>query len=93
MIHDMSSLLDLWANDANIKAIILRGAGEKAFCAGGDIRALYDAAKHGNGAEQGFFRREYELNFKLHRYPHSGQLQISLYEPLSPLRIKFYYRL
>ncbi len=68
MIHEMSSLLDEWANDDNINAIILRGAGEKAFCAGGDIRALYDAAKAGNGAEQEFFRQEYELNFKIHRY-------------------------
>jgi enoyl-CoA hydratase/carnithine racemase len=68
MIHDMSSLLDKWASDDNIKAIILRGAGEKAFCAGGDIRALYDAAKRGDGAEQEFFRQEYELNFKIHRY-------------------------
>ena len=44
MIHDTSLLLDEWARDDNINAIILRGAGEKAFCAGGDIRALYDAA-------------------------------------------------
>lgn len=72
MIHELSSLLDEWASDDNIKAIIFRGAGEKAFCAGGDIRALYDAAKRGDAgdknAEQEFFRQEYELNFKIHRY-------------------------
>ena len=68
MIHEMSSLLDEWARDDNIKAIILRGAGEKAFCAGGDIRALYDAAKKGNGSQHEFFRQEYELNFNIHRY-------------------------
>jgi enoyl-CoA hydratase/carnithine racemase len=68
MIHDMSSLLDEWARDDNINAIILRGAGEKAFCAGGDIRALYDAAKRADGSQHDFFRQEYELNFKIHRY-------------------------
>ncbi len=68
MIRDMSLLLEKWASDDNIKAIILRGAGEKAFCAGGDIRALYDAAKRGDGAEHDFFRQEYELDFKIHRY-------------------------
>ncbi len=68
MIHELSSRLDNWAKDDDIRAIIIRGAGEKAFCAGGDIRALYDAAKRGDGAEQEFFRHEYELNYKIHRY-------------------------
>ncbi len=68
MIHEISLRLDDWAHDDNIKAIMIRGAGEKAFCAGGDIRALYDAAKRGDGAEQEFFRSEYALNFKIHRY-------------------------
>ena len=68
MIEEMSRLLDSWANDDNIKAIIVRGAGEKSFCAGGDIRALYEAAKKADGSEHEFFVREYELNFKIHRY-------------------------
>ena len=68
MIHEISLRLDDWAQEDNIKAIIIRGAGEKAFCAGGDIHALYDAAKRGDGTEQEFFRREYELDFKIHRY-------------------------
>ncbi len=68
MIQSMTALLTEWAKDDNVKAIIVRGAGEKAFCAGGDIRALYDTARRGDGSEHDFFREEYELDFNIHRY-------------------------
>ena len=32
-----------WAREDAIKTVIIRGAGDRAFCAGGDIRMLYDA--------------------------------------------------
>jgi enoyl-CoA hydratase/carnithine racemase len=68
MIRHMSSQLKRWSTDENIHAIIVRGAGEKAFCAGGDIRELYEAGKRGDGSHHDFFREEYELNFLIHRY-------------------------
>ena len=68
MIDEMSRLLAGWAADPNIKAIMVRGAGEKSFCAGGDIRALYEVGKRADGSEHDFFVREYELNFAIHRY-------------------------
>ena len=68
MVKSMTALLADWALDANIKAIVVRGAGEKAFCAGGDIRALYETAKRGDRSELAFFREEYALNFTIHRY-------------------------
>lgn len=68
MVTSLAALLAEWAKDENVKAIIVRGAGEKAFCAGGDIRALYDTAKRGDGSQFPFFREEYELNFTIHRY-------------------------
>ncbi len=68
MIKSLTELLADWAVDDNIKAIIVRGAGAKAFCAGGDIRALYEAAIRGDHSEQDFFREEYALNFTIHRY-------------------------
>ena len=37
-----------WADDPAVGAVLLDGAGERGFCAGGDIRALYDAAKSGD---------------------------------------------
>lgn len=68
MIDAMSSWLGQWETDDNIKAIIVRGAGEKSFCAGGDVRALYESGKRGDGSELEFFLREYSLNYKIHRY-------------------------
>src|SRR5262249_54557334 len=40
----MTALLREWASDPNVGAVLLDGAGERAFCAGGDIRALYESA-------------------------------------------------
>ena len=41
----------------------------KAFCAGGDIRALYDSFHAGAPLRQRFFVDEYRLDYALHRYP------------------------
>ena len=43
MVNEMSLLLDKWEVDPNIKMVILSGSDEKAFCAGRDIRALYES--------------------------------------------------
>jgi enoyl-CoA hydratase len=48
---------------------MLDGAGERAFCAGGDIRALYDAAKSGDFLPARFWATEYKLNVLIARYP------------------------
>ncbi len=64
--------LDAWAGDASIGIVAIRGAGERAFAAGGDIRALYDAGRpgHGDGRRNfAFFADEYRLNTKIKRYP------------------------
>ena len=70
MITSMAALLAEWATDESIYAIVVRGAGEKAFCAGGDIRALYDLARRGedNARLLNFFSDEYQLDFDIHRY-------------------------
>lgn len=70
----MTSLLRGWALDPAVGAVLLDGAGERGFCAGGDIRALYDAAKTG-AVETGdslparFWATEYKLNVLIARYP------------------------
>ncbi len=75
---DMIRLLDRqlrrWACDPRIACVVLHGAGEKAFCAGGDIRSLYQAVKAQSGslphpAALQFFTEEYRLDYLLHRYP------------------------
>ena len=36
MFHKMWILLTNWANDPEIRCVVVRGAGEKSFCSGGD---------------------------------------------------------
>lgn len=68
MVRQLQQQLDAWAADANVRAIVLRGAGEKAFCAGGDIRSLYDSFKSGDTLHEDFFVEEYALDLTLHHY-------------------------
>ena len=68
-VHALHSRLDAWAADDTVKAVVIEGTGEKAFCAGGDIRALYDAAKAGEMEYvAAFYRDEYRLNRKIKTY-------------------------
>jgi enoyl-CoA hydratase len=71
MIRVMDPQLRAWARDPEIQTIVLTGAGEKAFCAGGDVRAVYEAGKGINGADKSltreFFFEEYRLNRLIHR--------------------------
>jgi enoyl-CoA hydratase len=58
-----------WRDDEAIRAVIIRGAGERAFCAGGDIRALYQAALGGAADSTDFYRQEYRMNARIKHYP------------------------
>ncbi len=50
----------------DIKAVIITGAGDKAFCAGGDVKAVHAAKQRGDlGMLEDFYRREYTLNYRL----------------------------
>lgn len=70
MIRDIVQLLKRWQADSSIKAVIIEGAGDKAFCAGGDVRAIYDAQRNGDcGTCDAFFREEYTLNSYIYFYP------------------------
>lgn len=68
MVRQLRQQLDAWAADSQINAVVLRGAGEKAFCAGGDIRSLYDSYKSGDSLHQDFFVEEYALDLAIHHY-------------------------
>jgi enoyl-CoA hydratase len=61
-----------WAEDPSVHAVVVRGAGERAFCAGGDVRAVYEAGRGISGDPDltaMFFREEYELIRQIHRFP------------------------
>lgn len=68
MVRLLQQQLDAWASDAEVHAVVLRGAGEKAFCAGGDIRSLYDSYKSGDTLHEDFFVEEYALDLTIHHY-------------------------
>ena len=52
-----------------IKAVAIRGAGERAFCAGGDIRAVQQAVMAGSDEGAGLLRDEYRMNALIGAYP------------------------
>jgi len=63
----ITKLLRAWADDPQVGAVMLDGAGERAFCAGGDIRALYDAAKAKDPLPERFWSDEYHLDVMIAR--------------------------
>lgn len=74
MIRLLDAQLRAWARDPAIACVVLHGAGEKAFCAGGDVRSLFEAMRRHPGSLPNpdalpFFAEEYRLDFFLHQYP------------------------
>jgi len=73
LTHDMcvamKAQLDEWAHDAAVKTVIIQSAGERAFCAGGDIRSLYESGKAGTSYALDFYHDEYILNATIKHYP------------------------
>ncbi len=63
-----AQLLD-WAKDDDVKAVVVEGAGEKGFCAGGDIRALYESGQSDGAYARDFYFREYQLNHLIKSFP------------------------
>ena len=81
MVRRLSHLLDAVTLDVDVGVVLMSGAGTRAFCAGGDVRALHDAGLRRKAAGAGgvrgegtgesdltkaFFKEEYALNWKLH---------------------------
>ncbi len=70
MVRLIAAALDEWEKDGAIDRILLLAAGERAFCAGGDIRRLYDLGRAGDhDAQLTFWREEYQLNRRIKTYP------------------------
>ncbi|XP_030309812.1 3-hydroxyisobutyryl-CoA hydrolase, mitochondrial isoform X1 [Calypte anna] len=68
MSQQIYSQLKTWEQDPETFLIIIKGSGGKAFCAGGDIKAISDAGKAGDRLAQDFFRQEYVLNNAIGTY-------------------------
>lgn len=73
MVRLMLPKFRAWADDANVVGVMLQAAGEKAFCAGGDLRQLYqtllECGPNRNTYAEDFFREEYELDYLIHTFP------------------------
>ena len=70
MIRGIRDALDTWRESPEIHAIVIQGAGERAFCAGGDIRQIRDLVLAGRDeAVETFFATEYALNQAIAEYP------------------------
>src|SRR5437899_9073733 len=64
--------LRAWARDPSVQAVAVRGAGDRAFCAGGDVRAVYEEGRgisNDHDLTAVFFREEYELIRRIHHFP------------------------
>ena len=72
MYRQLDPMLRAWADDSDTHAVLIEGAGERAFCAGGDVRAVYEAGK-GIAGEPDFtsvfFAEEYRIIRRIHHYP------------------------
>ena len=69
MCLTMSATLADWARDPSVALVIVRGTGDRAFCAGGDIRALYESGRSGTSYRRDFYADEYRLNTQIKEYP------------------------
>lgn len=73
MVRLLTPRLRAWAADPAIAGVLLDAAGDKAFCAGGDLRQLYTSIReHGAGRNpdaEAFFSEEYELDHLIHTFP------------------------
>lgn len=71
MVEQMHDALERWAADDRICLVVIQGAGERAFCAGGDICKIHHAIANGDDSQSpaSFFRREYRMDYLIHRFP------------------------
>ncbi|WP_243789439.1 enoyl-CoA hydratase/isomerase family protein [Saccharopolyspora gloriosae] len=70
MVRSITTALRQWSSEDQVQAVLIEGAGDRGLCAGGDIRALYDAAKAQDDVlPKAFWGEEYRLNTMLAHYP------------------------
>jgi enoyl-CoA hydratase len=70
MIAAMAEALDAWAADPAVALVLIDAEGDRAFCAGGDITAIWHASQAGDTAgPQAFWAEEYALDHRIATYP------------------------
>ena len=69
MCRELDARLAAWAGDPEVAAVIVKGAGERAFCAGGDVVVIYNSGRGDRVAAADFFQAEYRLDRRIFHYP------------------------
>lgn len=69
MVLRIWAALNTWARSSDVDLVVLDGSGDRALCAGGDVRSLYDSRTQGSGFARKFWADEYRLNAFISRYP------------------------
>jgi enoyl-CoA hydratase/carnithine racemase len=70
MVNEVTAAMRQWRDDPAVELVILDAAGPRAFCAGGDIGALYSAGRQGDHhVARAFFRDEYRMNACIAEFP------------------------
>lgn len=70
MANAIKAALDGWRDDPAVRLVIIDAEGDRAFCAGGDIAAVYHGGRAGDhGIGQRFFADEYRMNATIKDYP------------------------
>lgn len=76
MTRLLAARLEVWAKDPDLALVLLRGAGDRAFCAGGDLHTLYQSMTENTGKPAAantyagtFFAEEYALDYRIHTFP------------------------
>lgn len=76
MTRLLATQMEVWAADSDLAMIVLKGAGDKAFCAGGDLHSLYHSMLENKGKKPidntyagTFFAEEYALDYRIHTFP------------------------
>ena len=71
LTHDMSLRLDVqlrrWAAEPKVETVVITGAGDRAFCAGGDVRALWEAGPNGR-LTRDFYWNEYRMTRRIFHF-------------------------
>ena len=69
MLERITECLEDFEHDDGVAAVGFRGAGDRAFCAGGDVRSLYESFRSGRRDQRRYFEIEYAMDLRIHRYP------------------------
>jgi enoyl-CoA hydratase/carnithine racemase len=68
MVELLLPQLCAWQEDPRIACVLLRGSGDRALCAGGDVVELRNSSLARDGKAERFFEREYRLDYLIHTY-------------------------